>query len=99
MSDYIPEGFYFRDDLDGGRLIKKRDEPMKITGVRLGRNATHAIVSVEMNGMWIELIREPLLSQFDHIVNESGIKKARSEAIERQSINDLMNSGGIVDAP
>lgn len=26
-DDYIPTGYYFRDDLDGGRLVKKLEPP------------------------------------------------------------------------
>ena len=46
---------------------------MKITGIRLTRVQDHAVVFIEVEDEWIELIRERAEGAFDHIVNESGI--------------------------
>lgn len=40
----------------------------------------YAIVKIEVNGKWVELIRERLDSSFSHIIEPSGIKKRIEEA-------------------
>lgn len=50
-----------------------------ITGISLTRVGDRAVVRIEVGGVWIDLISEPLDSPFSHIVNESGIAKAVSE--------------------
>jgi hypothetical protein len=52
---------------------------MNITGVRLRREGVEidrqaeAVVEIEHNGEWVELIREPIGANFDSIVNEPGL--------------------------
>ena len=53
---------------------------LNITGVRLSRSLKETFVSIEVDGKWTELIREPVEAMYDHIVNDSGIAKAISMA-------------------
>lgn len=45
-----------------------------VSGVMLCRIGDHAIVKVEQNGQWVEVIREFLDSNFSHIVEPSGMR-------------------------
>lgn len=73
---------------------------MHISAVKLVRQGRDAVVEIEFApGYWVEVIREPYDACFSHIVEESGMRKARSDAIQEQSYRDLAASGGIVDAP
>jgi hypothetical protein len=79
-----------------------KSQPGPITGIKLHRTAKHVFVSIEVNGQWLPLIREPICGQFHHIVEGSGIRSAirRRDAFGiEEAYNDLRNSGGIVDAP
>ncbi len=77
---HIPPGYYFKDDLDGGSLVKKEVKPMepldivddrKVLGVLIKREGgendphAHAVVEIRMSdGSYIELGREPLSANF-----------------------------------
>jgi len=39
----------------------------------------HAVLAIEVNGKWIELIRERLDSPFSHIIEPLGIKRIVEE--------------------
>ena len=58
-----------------------------VTGVWLRREGADAVVLVELDGRWIEVIREHAAheSQFSHIVEPAGIAAAERRAIERAS--------------
>lgn len=53
----------------------------KKNAVWLVAEGDYAIVKIEVDGKWIEIIRERLDSPFSHIVEPSGIQNA----IEKQS--------------
>lgn len=50
-----------------------------LTGIRLHRDMNDAVVSVEINGKWIEVIREGCDSNFSHIIEPLGIKRLAKE--------------------
>lgn len=52
------------------------DEPVTVGGVWLRRSGDRAIVAVEINGCWRDVIVEPLSDNFSHIVEPSGIRAA-----------------------
>jgi hypothetical protein len=93
----IREGFNWRDVAE---LVEK--EIMKdtvITGIKLVRKHhngnEHAVVEIEVHGTWVELIREPISSNFSHIVEPAGIRQAINFACDEQSYGDLITSGGL----
>ena len=47
---------------------------MNITGVKLARRGSDAVVWVEIGGTWVPVIEEPFDACFNHIVNESGLR-------------------------
>lgn len=49
---------------------------MSITAIWLKRIGDHAIVEVEVDGKFVQVIREHIDGAFSHIVEESGIKHA-----------------------
>lgn len=51
--------------------------PVTITGVHLYRRGLHAIVAVEVDGVWIEVIKESYDNAFSHIVEGTGILSAK----------------------
>lgn len=55
----------------------------EITGIRLTREGQDAVVSVELDGTWCLVIKEPLDGYFDHIVNVGGIVKAMEDHVRR----------------
>lgn len=74
----------------------------KITGVWLRREGgesdpkADAVVLLEIDGRWVEVIRERAAGNFSHICEEGGIRKADRLG---QSYDDLAASGGIAGAP
>jgi hypothetical protein len=54
------------------------------------------VVYAEIGGKFIEMIREEIDSCFSHIIERSGINE---RAAFELSTDDLIASGGIVDAP
>ena len=63
------------------RTIPKRDPlrtrqvPVTVQGVWLRREVEHAVVLVERDGRWIEIIREHIDGPFSHIVEPAGIRR------------------------
>jgi hypothetical protein len=53
---------------------------IKITGVSLYRIGKDAIVSLEIGGRWVEVIRERADANYSHICEEGGIAKALTDA-------------------
>ena len=54
-------------------------EPIAISGIHLARNGDHAIVAIEVEGRWIEVIREFAEGPFSHIVEPEGMRRALRE--------------------
>lgn len=53
---------------------KVKDESfVPVEGIRLTKEGRYTVVSAEIGGAWVEVIRELSDNQFDHIVNPSGI--------------------------
>lgn len=51
-------------------------EAVIITGIHLLKESGCAVVKVEMNGRWVEVIRENAALNFSHIVEPGGMMKA-----------------------
>lgn len=64
-------------------------QPISITGLMLRRQGDHAIVEVEVEGVWVEIIKEHLDGNFSHIVEPAGI---------RQCITN-QDASGVCDTP
>jgi hypothetical protein len=73
---------------------------MTITAIKLVREhhgeQKDAVVYAEIGGKFIEMIREEIDGCFSHIIERSGINQLAAFAL---STEDLIASGGIVDAP
>lgn len=58
-----------------------KKDSIEITGIMLRRSGAesdplaHAVVEVEINGKWVEVMRELIGSNFSHIVNPAGIRR------------------------
>lgn len=52
----------------------------------LRRVGIHAVVYVEFDGQWVEVIREPVDCPFSHIVEPSGISRRIKEHCKRVDI-------------
>lgn len=53
--------------------------------IHLYRNGDYAIVAVEIDGRWIEVIREFIDSNFSHIVEPEGIARAAAKQRAKES--------------
>lgn len=51
-------------------------DTVAVSGIHLFRVGEHVVVSVEINGQWVEVIRERHDGAFSHIVEPSGIRQA-----------------------
>lgn len=51
------------------------DRPVLITGAHLKRIGENAVVSLEMNGRWVDVIAERFDGCFSHIIESCGIRK------------------------
>jgi len=52
--------------------------PIEVSGIWLVREGEYIIVRAEVNGAWVEVIREYHDGPFSHIVEDNGIR-ARSD--------------------
>jgi hypothetical protein len=50
--------------------------PVQISGLMLRRSGDHAIVEIEIEGRWVEVIREFIDAPFSHIVEPGGMRAA-----------------------
>lgn len=48
--------------------------PIEVDGVWLCREGEYAVVKVERNGKWIEIIREHIEGPFSHICEPEGVR-------------------------
>ena len=51
-------------------------DSIAVQGIHLFRLGEHVIVSVEVDGKWVEVIRERRDGSFSHIVEPGGIREA-----------------------
>lgn len=56
-------------------------DSISITGVHLKRIGEHVIVSVEIGGRWVDVIKEHHDSNFSHIVESLGIRRAYGDVL------------------
>jgi hypothetical protein len=49
-------------------------EPVAVTGVHLKRVGDRAVVAVEIDGRWVDIIEECYDGNFSHICEPSGIR-------------------------
>ena len=60
------------------------ETPVVVSAIWLRREGNHAVVLIERDGKWHEIIVEPLDSQFSHIIEPSGVR-----AVCGEKTNDL----------
>jgi len=60
--------------------VKIDNAPVAVTGIWLVRLGDHAIVKAEIDGVWVEVIREGYDGSFSHIVEPGGMRGARDKA-------------------
>ena len=58
------------------------DKSVTISGLWLRRSGNNAVVSVEIDGKWLDVITEHVDGQFSHIVEPCGIKEAKPTALD-----------------
>jgi hypothetical protein len=58
-------------------------EPVSVQGIHLFRNGDHVVVSVEIEGRWVEVIREWHDGAFSHIVEPNGIRRAAEKSVTK----------------
>ena len=54
-------------------------EPIAVTGIHLVSLEGCAVVLAEIDGRWVEVIREVLYSPFSHIVEPAGMRAAATK--------------------
>lgn len=54
-------------------------KPISISAIHLKRIGDYAYISVQINGEWVNVIRERYDSNFSHIVEPGGMLKALVE--------------------
>lgn len=54
-------------------------QPVEITGIHLVRIGEYAIVTAEIDGKWIEVIRERADDSYSHIVSADGMRSAAEQ--------------------
>jgi hypothetical protein len=53
--------------------------PIEVSGIWLAREGEYIIVRAEVDGVWVEVIREHHDGPFSHIVEDNGIRAARAK--------------------
>jgi len=67
----------------GNKHLHRQFLAAKLTGygpIALRRVGDYAVVEIERDGKWYGIIKEPIDSQFSHIVEPLGIEAALTEA-------------------
>jgi len=54
------------------------NDPVLVRGIWLRREGDHAVVLAEVDGEWVEVIREHVDGPFSHIVEPNGIRAKAS---------------------
>jgi hypothetical protein len=63
--------------LPGNEKEKQMSEQaVEVTGIHLLRLGDHVVVNAEIDGKWVEVIREWHDSNFSHIVGPGGMRRA-----------------------
>jgi hypothetical protein len=60
-------------------------EPVAVTGVHLKRIGDHAVVSVEIDGKWVDIIKEHVNGPFSHFCEPSGIRWRMTHPIKQST--------------
>ena len=55
---------------------KPKPETIEISGLHLFRLDEHVIVRIEIDGLWVEVMRERYDGAFSHIVEPDGMRDA-----------------------
>jgi hypothetical protein len=58
-------------------------EPVSVQGIHLFSTGEHVVVSLEIEGRWIEIIREFRDGAFSHIVEPNGIRRATENSVTK----------------
>jgi hypothetical protein len=64
------------DAMDEFEELMADDKAVPVTGIHLFRTGEHVVVSVEIGGTWIEVIRERHDGAFSHIIEPAGMYAA-----------------------
>ena len=62
--------------------MKIHNAPVAVTGIWLVRIGNEAIVRAEIDGAWVDVIREGFDGSYSHIVEPGGMRRARDKALE-----------------
>lgn len=55
-------------------------QPIPVTGIHLVRLGDYVIVNAEIDGKWVEVIREHHDGSFSHIVEPLGMRRRQADA-------------------
>jgi hypothetical protein len=64
-----------QNPLRAGEANRMPQTPVAISGIWLRREGNFAVMLIERDGRWFEIVREPLDSQFSHIIEPNGIRR------------------------
>lgn len=56
--------------------------PVPVTGIHLVRLGDYVVVKAEIDGKWVEVIREYHDGSFSHIVEPAGMRRRQAETAE-----------------
>jgi len=56
-------------------------QPVPVTGIHLVRIGDYVIVNAEIDGKWIEVIREYHEGSFSHIVEPLGMRRRQADQV------------------
>jgi hypothetical protein len=59
--------------------MKIDNKPVEVTGIHLFRLGSRVIVKAEIDGHWVEVIREVWDANFSHIVEPGGMRHAAEQ--------------------
>lgn len=60
-------------------------DTIAVSGIMLRRSGDYAIVEVEIDGVWREIIMEPLDAPFSHIVEPAGMRNGHHLLIDKRA--------------
>lgn len=69
-----------------------RRDSVPVTGIHLVRLGKHVVVLAEMDGEWVEVIRELHDSMFSHIVEPAGMRARQDEAQQKGLHSDALRT-------
>ena len=59
--------------------MRAENTPIPVSGIHLSRIGGDVIVQAEIDGVWVEVIREPVDSLFSRIVEPGDMRMARGK--------------------